>query len=123
MCVQAMTTAKRREHAALWRVGELGEFGGVDATFVTQSFSPHSHDTFAIGMNVHGTKVYAYAGTTCYVPAGGIIVTNPGDVHAGHAADDQGCTYHTAYPDVALLQQIVSEVVGRVKSAPGFSQP
>jgi hypothetical protein len=33
-------------------------------------------------------------------------------MHAGHAADDQGCTYQTAYPDVALLQQVLSEVVG-----------
>jgi AraC-like DNA-binding protein len=123
MCVQATTTTRRREHAALWRIGELGNLEVLHATFVTQSFPRHTHDTFAIGMNVQGTKVYTYEGGTTYVPAGGIIVTNPGDVHAGHAADDQGCTYQNAYPDVALLQQIVSEVVGRVKSAPAFPQP
>src|SRR5262245_56063329 len=122
MCMHATTATRQREHAALWRLAALGNLEVLHATFVTQSFPRHTHDTFAIGMNVQGTKVYTYERGTAYVPAGGIIVTNPGDVHAGHAADDQGCTYQNAYPDTALLQQVLSEVAGRVRPVPAFSQ-
>jgi AraC-like DNA-binding protein len=57
------------------------------------------------------------------MPAGTIIVINPGEIHTGEAASEQGWTYRMFYPKASLLQRIASELAGHPRDIPFFPGP
>lgn len=115
-----MKAKEPREQIKLWRLPHLGAVDLLHATYVTQSFSRHMHEGFAIGVIEEGALKFSYRGENLVAPLGHINLANPGEAHDGYAASNMGWTYRMFYLDSALLQQIASQVAGKPKDTPFF---
>lgn len=93
------------------------------ATYVTHTFSRHTHDGYAIGVIEAGVEEFTYRGAVHQAPAGSMVVIHPGEVHTGHAGTPSGWTYRMLYPDVSLVQKAATELVRRSPSLPFFPNP
>ena len=101
-------------------------FGNLEllhANYVTHTFAPHAHEGFAIGVIEHGVETFRYRNAIHFVSAGEIVLINPGEMHTGSAAVEQGWTYRMLYPSAYLLQRAASELVGHQHGMPFFVEP
>ncbi len=74
--------------------------GGVDlltARFVSQRFSRHFHEGYAVGCIVDGAMRFNYLGETVVAPRGQVNLVVPGEPHDGHGADENGWAYRMFY--------------------------
>ena len=94
----------------------------IHATYITHTFSRHTHEGFVIALIEEGVEAFRYQGSLHHAPAGSIVVIHPGEVHTGHAGIKSGWTYRTFYPNVALLQKAAAEVADN-PSIPYFPTP
>lgn len=83
----------------------------LEARLVGQAFSPHRHDTYAIGVTLSGVQTFRYRGTQRYCLPGQCHVLHPDEMHDGGAGTGEGFRYKIAYIDPALIQQALG---GRV---------
>lgn len=94
------------EHASLT---SLQGVPGVDvfrASFFSHRFGPHTHDTWGIGACSRGGQdMAARPGSHQIVTEGELSAIPPGEVHAGRAVGDRGCSYGMIYLPDALLKQ------------------
>lgn len=111
------------EKVKFWRDPAFSNLELLRATYITHSFSPHTHEGFAIGVIIDGAEAFAYRGARYTAPAGSIVVIQPGEVHTGYAATEAGWSYRMLYPAAALLQKATSEVAGRESFLPFFPIP
>jgi len=112
-----------QEEVKFWCDPALDNLELLRATYVTHAFSPHVHEGFAIGVVQQGTTSTSYRHTHYNMPAGTVIVINPGELHTGEAANEQGWTYRMLYPQATLLQRIASELADQPRDIPFFSSP
>ncbi|MFM9849819.1 MAG: AraC family transcriptional regulator [Hyphomicrobiaceae bacterium] len=73
------------------------------AFFRGHAFSPHRHDTYAIGLTSVGVQAFTYRGETQHCMPGQAFVLHPDEKHDGRPGDDRGFGYRVAYIDPALL--------------------
>jgi AraC-like DNA-binding protein len=76
----------------------------LEAQFSSQAFSPHRHDTYAIGITLSGVQRFRYRGTTRYCLPGECHVLHPDEVHDGAAATADGFAYRIVYIDPGLIR-------------------
>lgn len=120
---RALSAQPSEEKAKFWREPALDNLEMLRATYVTHTFSRHTHDGYAIGVIEAGIEEFAYQGSTHRAPAGSIVVVHPGEVHTGHAGTPSGWTYRMLYPEVTLVQKAAAELVGRSHVLPYFPNP
>jgi AraC-like DNA-binding protein len=80
---------------------------GVDlmhARFVRHAFGRHSHDSFVLGVLESGQEDLRIGDRQHRLGRGALVLLNPGVVHNGRAADQDGWTYRVLYPDVATVR-------------------
>jgi AraC-like DNA-binding protein len=109
------------EQTKLWRIST--SFGDVEllrAKYVTQVFSRHAHERYAMGVIERGALGFRYRGENIVAPAGSINLSNPGEPHTGHAAVDTGWVYRMFYFDTSLLRHAATEIAGRPRGLPYF---
>ncbi len=112
------------EEALLWRTPELGGIELLRATYRTFAFSPHAHETFAIGVTERGAQVYRSARRRHVVmPAGTIAVVHPGEVHSSRAQDEHGWSYRMLYPPAALVRELAAASSERTEREVHFPEP
>jgi AraC-like DNA-binding protein len=75
-----------------------------EASFGGHAFSPHRHDTYALGVTLRGVQCFGYRGVETHCLAGQAFVLHPDEVHDGHAGTDDGFTYRMLYLEPALVQ-------------------
>jgi AraC-like DNA-binding protein len=75
----------------------------MSARFRGFSFSPHRHDTYAIGITTHGVQAFTYRGVAHQSLPGQAFVLHPDERHDGCAGDARGFAYCIAYIDPALI--------------------
>jgi AraC-like DNA-binding protein len=90
----------------------------LEARFVGQAFSPHRHDTYAIGITLSGVQTFRYRGTRRYCLPGQCHVLHPDEMHDGGAGTVKGFGYKIVYIDPSLVQQALGG-----KSLPFVSDP
>jgi len=90
----------------------------LSARFQGFSFSPHRHDTYAIGVTADGVQAFTYRGVAQQSVRGQAFVLHPDERHDGRAGDARGFAYSIAYLDPAL---ILSASQG--KGLPFLSEP
>jgi AraC-like DNA-binding protein len=90
----------------------------MSARFQGFSFSPHRHDTYAIGITTHGVQAFTYKGVAHQSVRGQAFVLHPDERHDGRAGDARGFAYCIAYIDPVL---ILSACQG--KGLPFLSEP
>ena len=84
-----------------------GPIDRVEACLVGAAYSPHRHDSYAIGITLSGVQQFDYRGATRNSMPGEIVVLHPDEVHDGRAGDARGFRYRTAYVAPADLQAVL----------------
>lgn len=67
-----MTRLLACESVTFWRDPVLADMEVLKATYVTHSFSRHSHEGYAIGTIESGAEAFTYRGMTYQAPAGNL---------------------------------------------------
>src|SRR5437763_9581573 len=76
----------------------------VEARFVGQAFSPHRHDSYAIGLTLEGVQTFWYRGARRQCLPGECHVLHPDELHDGSSGSAAPFTYRIAYVDPTLVQ-------------------
>ncbi|MEF2229990.1 MAG: AraC family transcriptional regulator [Pseudodesulfovibrio sp.] len=93
------------ESASMTVLPFLGGVEMLTARFVTQSFSRHFHEGYAVGCIVDGAMRFNYRGESVVAPRGQVNLVVPGEPHDGRGADGTGWAYRMFYlPPGALLE-------------------
>jgi AraC-like DNA-binding protein/quercetin dioxygenase-like cupin family protein len=93
----------------------------MQASFRTRSFARHSHEGYGIGVIEQGALGFYYRGDNVVAPAGRINTVNPGEVHTGHPASEQGWTYRMFYCSPAFVQQMAADIADKPAPLPLFT--
>ena len=88
------------------------------AYFRGHAFSPHRHDTYAVGVTSAGVQAFDYRGSARYSLPGQVFVLHPDERHDGRSGDGWGFGYHIAYIDPALVR-----VAAAAKTLPFVPEP
>lgn len=97
-------------------VATLPFLGGVDmlrARFVTQNFSRHFHEGFAVGCIEHGAMRFRYLGESVVAAKGQVNLVVPGEAHDGHGADSDGWAYRMLYLKPKALMEAAKALMPR----------
>jgi AraC-like DNA-binding protein len=76
----------------------------LEARFRDRAFSPHRHDTYAIGITLAGVQTFRYRGEQRRCLPGQCHILYPDEVHDGASGTDDGFAYRIAYVDPSLIQ-------------------
>src|ERR1044071_2407287 len=94
----------------------------LHAYYVQHAYPRHSHDYYVISLIERGRQSFTHRGTKYRTPPGGLILINPGEVHTGEAADQQGFELRSLYPTTSLMETAVFELTGHRKALPFFKE-
>jgi len=113
--------ASARDHVVGGYVRELDDLEYSTATYVTQAFPRHFHDTYSISVVEHGAGAVWCEGTNYTLPPDGVTLINPGQVHTG-GITRRGTPMHyrVLYPSVGLIERLA---IGRRAAPPAFRLP
>ncbi|WP_246739617.1 AraC family ligand binding domain-containing protein [Martelella sp. HB161492] len=75
----------------------------IEARFQGNGFSPHRHDTYALGITLSGIQTFSYRGEARVSTAGRLIVLHPDELHDGGAGGKDGLTYRMLYLPPELI--------------------
>lgn len=92
----------------------------LHAHFVTHAFTPHSHEGYVIATFEAGAEAFRYRGAEHRAGPGFVALLNPGEVHTGQAAAEQGWVYRTLYPRAETVVRAAEQVFGAVRTPPYF---
>jgi AraC-like DNA-binding protein len=110
------------EYAKFWYDSQLSNLELLRATYVTHSFAPHTHEGYVIAVIEQGAEQFAYRRRQHVASAGSIVFINPGEVHTGSSATEYGWTYRTLYPSLELVQRAASDLTGKSRDLPFFTE-
>lgn len=77
----------------------------LEASLLGESFAPHRHDTYAIGITLAGVQSFRYRGEQRRCLPGEAHVLHPDEVHDGTAGTDEGFRYRIVYLDPGLVRE------------------
>lgn len=103
-----------REQARIWSHAALKGVELFQGSYRNYEFAPHFHSVPALGVVDRGTMRCDYGSVTHYVPAGGIIMLNPGDVHAPGTVGEDGWSFRVFFLDNELFRDQSTTVTGQV---------
>lgn len=103
-----MNRIESQERTRFWRIPQLGNLELLHAFYRRQTFGPHFHEGFVVGVIEAGALGYRYLGQDNVASAGEINLALPGEVHNGFAAGDTGWRYRMFYFSPDYLERIVS---------------
>ena len=109
-----------REHTHFWHDPTLSDLELLHATYITHSFTPHMHDHYVVAVIERGVEQFDCYKKRHVAPSGSVVIVNPGEVHTGSSAIEQGYTYSAFYPSIDLFMRAVSDIVGRDYRLPFF---
>ncbi|MFD2056114.1 AraC family transcriptional regulator [Mesorhizobium calcicola] len=75
----------------------------IEARFHGSAFDLHRHDTYAIGVTLHGVQTFRYLGATRHSLPGQVIVLHPDELHDGGAGTEEGLRYRMLYLEPSLM--------------------
>ncbi len=73
------------------------------ARFADHRFSPHRHDTYAVGRTLGGVQSFSYLGAGHHSLPGDVFVLHPDELHDGRPGTNAGYSYRIAYVLPALI--------------------
>ncbi|NHT78786.1 AraC family transcriptional regulator [Rhizobiaceae bacterium CRRU44] len=84
----------------------------IEARFHGNAFSPHRHDTYGLGLTLHGVQTFHYRGVERFSNAGNVIVLHPDELHDGAAGTEDGLIYRMIYLPPALISAVNGDQTG-----------
>lgn len=97
----------RRPSQANWLVRAPGKLERIEACLWGSAFTPHRHDTYAIGITMGGIQSFDYRGSPRASSPGQVVVLHPDELHDGRAGDGNSFRYRTTYVAPARMQEIL----------------
>ena len=95
--------------SAMWSDEALEATEFLRADYTDFTFPAHIHETFAIGVIQAGGQRFRPGGAPALVmPAGTLCAINPGVVHEGCPATEDGWQYRMFYPSPALVARTLA---------------
>ncbi len=91
----------------------------IEARFHGNAFLPHRHDTYALGLTLHGVQTFRYRGTERFSSPGNVIVLHPDELHDGAAGTEDGLIYRMIY----LPPDLIGAVDGYRHALPFVANP
>lgn len=79
----------------------------IEAYFRGHGYTPHRHDTYAIGNTLSGVQSFHYRQSMRHSLPGGTIVLHPDEVHDGEAGTEAGFRYRMLYIEPSLIQDVL----------------
>jgi AraC-like DNA-binding protein len=77
----------------------------VEVRLTGRAFSPHRHDTYAIGLTTAGVQTFRYRGRRRICLPGQLHVLHPDELHDGGPATEHGFAYRILYVEPALIDE------------------
>jgi AraC-like DNA-binding protein len=108
-----------KEWARIWHDTRL-DVGLLQAFYVHHAYPRHSHDYYVIALVERGVQSFTHQGTKHITLPGGVILLNPGAVHTGEPASEQGFEYRALYPTTAHMEMAIFELTGQHQALPFF---
>jgi AraC-like DNA-binding protein len=103
--------ADGRARAARIRIGSGAEgIERLEAYFLGEAFSPHRHDTYAIGVTLAGVQTFRYRGQQCFCLPGQLHILHPDEVHDGGSGTEEGFAYRIVYLDPCLIREALARM-------------
>lgn len=115
-----MTDSPLRDHARYWRTPLLPGADLVTADYHEHSFAPHWHEAYTIPVIERGAECFRYRGAQHVAASGTVPVINPGELHTGSRAVDEGWSYRVMYVPIDFLHDLAGEIAGRAQPLPWF---
>ena len=94
---------EQKESCQYLQIGLLAEVSLLEAFFVSFSYAPHAHDTFAVGQTLSGFQDFVCRGKKHRGFPGTLITINPNEVHDGHSGLETGFAYRMLYIPAATI--------------------
>ncbi|MGN8186209.1 AraC family transcriptional regulator [Burkholderia sp. 22088] len=116
-----MSATRLPDSARYWRTPLLPDADLVTATYRNHTFAPHWHDAYTIPVILEGAERFTYRGSGHVAETGTVPVINPGEVHTGSRAADEGWCYRVSYMPVDFIRELASAIAGRPQDAPWFA--
>jgi AraC-like DNA-binding protein len=109
-----------QEEARLWQAEAFSGLEFLRAFYVKHSFPRHTHEFYVIGTVERGIEAFFNQNQMQYAKKGDISLTNPDEIHTGHAGTNEGYLYRAFYPTPELLQKVAEDVTGKAQNIPFF---
>jgi AraC-like DNA-binding protein len=77
----------------------------AEARLTGRAFSPHRHDSYAIGYTTAGVQAFDYRGATHRSLPGDVFVLHPDELHDGRAGTDSAFGYRILYVSPDLVSR------------------
>ncbi|MGS0893483.1 AraC family transcriptional regulator [Burkholderia stagnalis] len=116
-----MSAPRLRDSARYWRTPLLPDADLVTATYRDHAFAPHWHDAYTIPVILEGAERFTYRGNGYVAETGTVPVINPGEVHTGSRAAEEGWCYRVGYMPVEFMRALTGAITGRSQDAPWFA--
>lgn len=110
----------RGDWARFWRDGRFDNMECLHARFRDHTYTPHTHDTYVVGVLVDGVEEFTCRGALHRATAGTVALVNPLEVHDGTPAGEGGYAYRMFYPSEGLMQSIAEDICDRAAGPPRF---
>lgn len=94
----------------------------LQASYVRHAYPRHFHEYYVLCVIEQGFQSFTHQNAKHFTPPGGVILINPGAVHTGEAADENGFQMRCLYPTVAHMQTAAYELTGRQQELPFFKE-
>lgn len=107
------TTAGATDRAVLRRLPGTNGIETLEARYLRQTFKPHAHDEYLIGVIDGGTHAVWCRGEMNLVPAGSVVTMRPGDVHHGGSGGEQGWRQRMIYIPEAGMRALIADIQDR----------
>lgn len=103
-----------------WKHPAMGGIDLVRARYRRHEFARHSHDTFIIGLIEMGVEDLGFGPGPVVGTPGDLILINPGEVHAGRAAEPGEWGYRALYLASEVVEAIGDEL--GIRGLPVFQE-
>jgi len=110
-----------QEWSQIWHNPQL-DVELLQASYVQHAYPRHFHEYYVLCVIERGFQSFTHQDTKHLTPPGGVILINPGAVHTGEPANDQGFQMRCLYPTLAHMQTAVYELTGRHQELPFFKE-
>ncbi|MDC0661371.1 helix-turn-helix domain-containing protein [Marinobacter sp. SS21] len=79
----------------------------MEAFFASHGFTPHKHDTYALGITLNGVHSFSYRKSMRHSLPGNAVVIHPDELHDGEAGTEEGFHYKILYVSPEVIQQVL----------------
>jgi len=111
-----------QEFSRFFRADDIAPLECLHAFYREQVFAPHFHEEYVVNALLTGAQAYRHRGGNHIAGVGALVLMNPGEVHTGECAHQQGWAYHGFYPSAELIGQLAAEISGQSGVTPYFRQ-